>query len=62
MPPSPERAEIINRMRDMVLADAPFAGSMARTRFYLANPRLLNFRPSENFLNWFKYLDVAYSR
>jgi len=58
MQPSPERTELYERMRDMVIQDAPFAGSMARTRFYLVNPRLKNFKVSEDFYNWPKYLDV----
>jgi ABC-type transport system substrate-binding protein len=58
MPPGPERTQIIESMRDLVIADAPFAGSMARVRHYLANPELKNFKPSEVFQNWYKYLDV----
>lgn len=58
MPPSAERTEIYAAMRDMVLEDCPFVGSMARTRFYLIRPRLKHMRPSETFWNWFKYLDV----
>lgn len=58
MKPGPERTKIIEEMRDMVIRDVPFVGSMARTRFYLAHPFLKNFKPSEDFYNWFKYLDV----
>ena len=58
MPPSPERTEIYNQMRTMVMEDAPYIGSMARTRHYLVNPRLKNFKPVEDFNNWYKYLDV----
>jgi len=58
MKPGAERTKIIEQMRDMVIADVPFVGSMARTRFYLAHPYLKNFKPSEDFYNWFKYLDV----
>lgn len=58
MGPSPERTKLYARMRDMVYQDAAFGGSMARTRYYLANPRLKNFKPTEDFLNWYKYLDV----
>jgi ABC-type transport system substrate-binding protein len=58
MPPSPERTELYVKMRDMIIEDAPFVGSMARTRFYLSNPRLKNFKPEEIFYNWVKYLDV----
>lgn len=58
MQPSPERTAIVTQMRDMLIEDAPYAGSMGRTRFYLINPRLKNFKPTENFYNWVKYLDV----
>lgn len=58
MKPGPERTKIIEQMRDMVIRDVPFVGSMARTRFYLAHPYLKNFKPSEDFYNWFKYLDI----
>lgn len=59
MPPSPERKAIYEQMRDIVIEDAPYVGSMARTRIYLVSPRLKNFKPSEDFYNWVKYLDVA---
>jgi ABC-type transport system substrate-binding protein len=58
MPPSPERTARYEQMRDMVIEDCPYIGSMARTRFYLARPWLKNFRPTETFWNWLKYLDV----
>ena len=58
MPPSDQRTQLYEQMRDKVLEDAPYAGSMARTRYYLVNPRLKNFKPTENFYNWVKYLDV----
>ena len=58
MEASPERAALYVKMRDMLLEDCPYVGSMARTRFYLVNPRLKNFKPSEDFYNWIKYLDV----
>jgi len=58
MSPSSQRTQLYERMRDQVLEDAPYAGSMARTRYYLVNPRLKNFKPTENFYNWVKYLDV----
>ncbi|MBI4583191.1 MAG: hypothetical protein HY717_04130 [Planctomycetes bacterium] len=62
MPPSEERTRLYEKMRDMVIEDAPFAGSMARTRFYLVNPWLKNFKPTEDFSNWSKYLDVDDSK
>lgn len=58
MPPSPERLELYVKMRNMVIEDTPAIGSMARTRFYLGNPRLKNFKPNEDFYNWIKYLDI----
>lgn len=59
MPPGPERTKLYEGMRDMLIQDVPFIGSMARTRFYAINPWLKNFKPSEDFQNWYKYLDVA---
>ncbi len=59
MPPSPERTAIYETMRDMVLEDVAFIGGMARTRDYLVMPHLLNFKPTESFWNWPKYLDVG---
>ncbi|MEX1025623.1 MAG: ABC transporter substrate-binding protein [Planctomycetota bacterium] len=59
MPPSPERTRLYEEMRDIVLADVPFVGSMARERFYVIQPSLKNFKPTEAFYNWVKYLDVA---
>ncbi len=58
MQPSDERTVIMEEMRDIVLEDCPYAGSMARTRFYLARDRLKNFKPIETFDNWYKYLDL----
>ena len=58
MPPSPERTAIYEEMRDMVLRDVPFLGSMARTRYYLGQPWLKNFKPSDTSSNWPKYLRV----
>ena len=59
MPPSDERTALYEKMRDIVLEDVPFIGGMARTRNYLASPRIRNFKPTEDFWNWFKYLDVG---
>jgi oligopeptide transport system substrate-binding protein len=58
MPPGPERTALYERMRDMVIEDCPYTGSMDRTRFYLVNPWLKNFKPTEDFWTWYKYLDV----
>ncbi len=58
MQPSDERTAVMETMRDIVLEDCPYGGSMARTRFYLVRPRLKNFKPIETFENWFKYIDI----
>lgn len=62
MQPGPERTAIYEKMRDMVIEDCPYVGSMARTRFYLVAPWLLNAKPTERFYSWFKYLDVDDAR
>ena len=53
-----ERTELKIRMRDMLIEDAPFVGSMARTRHYLVNPWAPNLRPTERYWGWFKFVDV----
>ncbi len=58
MPPSSERTKLYEKMRDMVVEDAPMIGSMARTRYYLVHERLQNCKPVETFHNWNKYLNV----
>lgn len=58
MGPSAERTAIYEKMRDMVLDDCAYVGGMARERFYLINPWLLNCKPTERYYGWFKYLDV----
>ncbi len=58
MPIGPERTEHIIKMRDMLIEDAPFCGSLARTRVYLTHPWVKNFKPTETFYTYFKYLDV----
>jgi len=58
MPPGPERTAIYKKMNLMLIEDSPFAGSLARTRRYLIHPWLLNFKPTEDFWNYLKYLDV----
>ncbi len=60
--PGPERTALQERMRDMVLVDCPFVGSMARVRHYLIHPWLRNFKPSEDFHNWIKYMDIDEER
>jgi oligopeptide transport system substrate-binding protein len=58
MTPGSERTAIYEQMRDMVIEDAPYVGGMARKRYYLINPWLLNCKPSERYYSWFKFLDV----
>ena len=58
MPPGPERTALYIEMRDMVIEDTPFVGSLGRTRYYVIHPWLKNFKPTETFYNYFKYLDV----
>lgn len=58
MVPGPERTELYETMRDMIIEDAPYAGSLARIRRYLIHPWLKNFKPTEDFFNYFKYFDV----
>lgn len=58
MPIGPERTKHIETMRDMLIEDAPFCGSLARTRVYLTHPWVKNFKPTETFYTYFKYLDV----
>lgn len=62
MAPGPERTAIYGQMRDMLIEDAPFIGSMGRIRYYVVNPWLRNFKPTEDFHNWYKYLDADQSR
>jgi oligopeptide transport system substrate-binding protein len=62
MKPGPERTKIFEEMRDMLIEDSAFYGSMGRTRYYLVQPWLKNFKPTENFHNWLKYLDVDESK
>ena len=58
MPPGPERTDIYVQMRDMILEDAPYAGSLARVRRYVIHPWVLNFKPTETFYNYIKYWDL----
>jgi len=62
MPRGPERVKIIEKMRDMLIRDVPYIGSMARIRYYLSRPWLKNFKPTETFAGWWKYLDVDEAR
>lgn len=59
MPQSAERTAIYEKMQAMLFEDCPYAGSMARTRFYVVTPRMTNFKPTETFETWYKYIDVT---
>ncbi len=56
--PGPERTAVYQKMRELLIEDAPSFGHMARIRFYLWNKRLKNVLPDETFDNWRKYLDI----
>ncbi len=58
MSPGDERTAIYEKMQAMVMEDCPYAGAMARTRFYIVTSRMRYFKPVETFHNWFKYVDV----
>ncbi len=55
---STERTELYKKMRDIIIEDVPAIGSMARTRYFLANPRVKNLRPDETWYTWIKYVRV----
>lgn len=59
MPPSEERNKVVDQMIGILLEDCPYAGSMARTRNYVLQPRMKYFKPVETFENWYKYVDVV---
>ncbi|MEN0019496.1 MAG: ABC transporter substrate-binding protein [Planctomycetota bacterium] len=58
MEPSPERTALYERLRNMVIEDTPYVGALARTRYWLMAPWVLNARPTQRTQSWFKYLDV----
>ncbi len=58
MQPGPERTAIYEELRNIVIRDCPYIGSLGRVRHYLVNPELKNFKATEDFHNWYKYLDV----
>ncbi len=58
LPPGTERNELYVKMRDMLIEDSPYAGSLARQRQYVLHPWLKNFKPTEDFYTYVKYLDV----
>ena len=58
MGPSAERKAIYEQMQAILMEDCPYAGAMARTRFFVVTPQMKNFKPVETFENWYKYVDV----
>jgi ABC-type transport system substrate-binding protein len=56
--PSPERTELYERMRDLVIEDCPSIGSLARTRFYVWGHRAYNLKPDETWTTWLKLVRV----
>ena len=62
MAPSPERTALYIQMQEMAMRDTPYIGSMARTRFYVIHPWLRNYKPTEDFYNWVKYMDLDESK
>lgn len=58
MEPGPERTAVYNRMQEIVNEYCVFIGSQARVRQYVIHPWLKNFKATETFFNYFKYLDV----
>jgi len=58
MPPGPERTAVYTKMNEMLIEDAPFCGSLARTRVYLIQPWCKYFKPTEDFYTYIKYVDI----
>lgn len=62
MEPGPERTAMYEEMRDMVIADVPFVGSLARNRYFMINEHMDNAKPTQRFWSWFKYCDTDQTR
>jgi ABC-type transport system substrate-binding protein len=62
MEPGPERTALYVKMRDMVIADAPYVGSLARNRYFLVNDHMDGAKPTQRFWSWFKYLQTDQTR
>lgn len=58
MEPGSERDAVYLRMQEIVNEYCVFIGSQARVRQYLAHPWLRNFKATETFFNYKKYLDI----
>ncbi|TVQ62510.1 MAG: hypothetical protein EA378_04025 [Phycisphaerales bacterium] len=61
MEPSEERTAVYRRMQEIVNEYCVFIGSQARVRQYLVHPWMKNFKATEDFYNYFKYLDIDMS-
>lgn len=62
MEPGPERTAMYEKMRDMVIADVPYVGSLARNRYFMINEHMDNAKPTQRFWSWFKYCDTDQTR
>lgn len=62
MEPGPERTAMYEKMRDMVIADVPYVGSLARNRYFIINEHMDNAKPTQRFWSWFKYCDTDQTR
>ncbi|MEM1331444.1 MAG: ABC transporter substrate-binding protein [Planctomycetota bacterium] len=58
MPPGPERTAVYNRMQEIVNHYCVFVGSQARVRQYVIHPWVKNFKATETFYNYVKYIDL----
>lgn len=59
LPPSPQRTFMYLQLNQILIDDAVFLGAGARTRTYMARPRLRNFKPNDILANYFKYLNIV---
>jgi oligopeptide transport system substrate-binding protein len=58
MAPGPERTAAYNRMQEIINEYCVFIGSQARVRQYVIHPWMKNFKATETFYNYFKYIDI----
>jgi len=58
MAPSEERTELYIKMRNMIIEDCPYVGSSARTAYVVVRPQVRNYKPTDIFDNWYKYIDI----
>ena len=62
MEPGPERTALYEQMRDMLISDVPYDGSLARNRYFLVNEHMNNAKPTQRHWGWFKYVDTEQTR